>query len=285
MDRFCIITNNTKDPGYAVTQKIEAYLTDHGRTCTRCANIWDPVNHLYYTDPSGIPEGTEGVIVLGGDGTLMRAARNIVDLQIPIIGINLGTLGYLAAIDLPSIKSALNSLIADEYTVEKRMMLQGKAFHEGKKTGEGIALNDIVISRDKGLHVISVRNYVNGSYLNSYRADGVILSTPTGSTGYSLSAGGPIISPEARLLLLTPLAAHTLNTRSIVLPSDNVVTVEIGEGRDGKIEHTIAYFDGLAPCPMETGDRIEISRFDRDSLFIKIHNDSFLETLRRKMTV
>lgn len=285
MDRFCIITNKPKDPDYEVTTQIQSYLREHGKSCVKLHQSRDPRTHYHYTDQKEIPEDTEGVIVLGGDGTLMRAARNIVDRQIPIIGINLGTLGYLAEIDKESIYPALDSLMEDKYTVEHRMMLKGRVLHQGQEVGRGIALNDIVISRNGGLHVVSLNNYVNGTYLNSYRSDGVILSTPTGSTGYSLSVGGPIISPDASLILLTPLAAHTLNTRSIVLPAESKVTVEIGENRDDTVEKTSVFFDGLTNYPMVTGDTVEISRFEKDAQIIKIHHDSFLEILRRKMTV
>lgn len=285
MDRFCIITNKTKDSGFEVTAQIENYLKSHGRSCVNLHQVRDPVTRYHYTDAKEIPEGTECVIVLGGDGTLMRAARNIVDRQIPIIGINLGTLGYLAEIDKESILPALDCLMEDRFTVERRMMLKGRVMHKGQETGRGIALNDIVISRNGGMHVVPLKNYVDGTYLNSYRADGVILSTPTGSTGYSLSVGGPMISPEASLILLTPLAAHTLNTRSIVLAAESKITVEIGENRDENQEKTAVFFDGLTHYPMVTGDTVEIRRFEKDALIIKIHHDSFLETLRRKMTV
>ncbi|MEE0955925.1 MAG: NAD(+)/NADH kinase [Eubacterium sp.] len=285
MDRFCIITNRPKDPDYEVTARIESYLKEHGKSCVNMHQVRDPLTHHHYTDAKEIPEGTECVIVLGGDGTLMRAARNIVERQIPIIGINLGTLGYLAEIDKESIIPALDCLMEDKFTIERRMMLKGKVMHREQEIGRGIALNDIVISRNGGLHVVPLKNYVNGTYLNSYRADGVILSTPTGSTGYSLSAGGPIISPAANLILLTPLAAHTLNTRSVVLPAESLITVEIGQNRDDTVEKTSVFFDGLTEYPMVTGDTVEISRFEQDALIVKIHHDSFLETLRRKMTV
>ena len=124
---------------------------------------------------------------------------------------------------------------------------------------------------------------VNDTYLNTYKADGIIISTPTGSTGYSLSAGGPIISPAASMILMTPLAPHTLNTRSIVFSPEDVIEVELGEGKDGGIEKGMAYFDGAAAMPMVTGDRIRIEKSTKATRIIKINNISFLETLRKKM--
>ena len=148
---------------------------------------------------------------------------------------------------------------------------------------EDIALNDIVISREGSLRVVRFNNYVNDTYLNTYKADGIIISTPTGSTGYSLSAGGPIISPAASMILMTPLAPHTLNTRSIVFAPEDVIEVELGEGKEGGIEKGMAYFDGAAAMPMVTGDRIRIEKSTKATRIIKINNISFLETLRKKM--
>lgn len=164
------------------------------------------------------------------------------------------------------------------------MMLRGRVYRGEKLLAEDIALNDIVISREGPLRVVRFCNYVNGEFLNSYNADGIIISTATGSTGYSLSAGGPIISPEASLLLMTPLAPHTLNTRSIIFPAEDSIAVEIGPGRDGHKETGMASFDGATTCMMETGDRIVIERAVQDTRIIKISNISFLETLRKKMS-
>jgi len=206
-----------------------------------------------------------------------------VDLQIPLLGINLGTLGYLAEIDRDTLYLALDHLMADEYTIEHRMMLCGSIYRDGKLIAEDAALNDITITREGNLRVVRFDNYVNGEFLNSYSADGIIIATPTGSTGYSLSAGGPIISPSASLMLMTPLAPHTLNTRSIVFPAEDVIEVELGPSRDGGIEQGMAYFDGDTRVPMKTGDRIVIKKARRDTLIVKISNISFLETLRKKM--
>ena len=130
---------------------------------------------------------------------------------------------------------------------------------------------------------MSSKNYVNNEYLNSYNADGIIISTPTGSTGYSLSCGGPVVSPDASMTLMTPIAPHTMNTRSIIFPAEDVIEVELGPSRDGGIEQGMAYFDGDTRVPMKTGDRIVIKKARRDTLIVKISNISFLETLRKKM--
>ncbi|MEE8885721.1 MAG: NAD(+)/NADH kinase [Eubacteriales bacterium] len=284
MKKFYIITNRAKDPDLSVRDSIAHYLEANGASCAvrRSEALVDERHRK--TNKDEIPDGTECVIVLGGDGTLMRAADDVQGLNIPLLGINLGTLGYLAEIDRSSIFPALDCLLKDQYQIERRMMLYGRVVHDGKVVHSDIALNDIVIEYGGNPHVMAIYNYVNGKYLNYYRGDGIIISTPTGSTGYSLSAGGPLISPDAELFLITPLAAHTLNTRSIILPASDEIMVKIGAGRDDTVEHAMAYFDGDRKAPVDTGDAVIITRSRNDTLIVKIHDDSFLATLRRKMS-
>lgn len=284
MERFFIIANSEKDEGLKISEKVESYLESKGRQCIikrESSGKKNPDDH--YTDASQIPQDVECIIVLGGDGTLLQAARDVVNRQIPLLGINLGTLGYLAEIDHSSIESALNHLMLDEYTLEKRMMLSGKVYHREKLIAEDVALNDIVIGREGPLRVTRFHNYVNGEFLNSYTADGIIISTATGSTGYSLSAGGPIVSPETNIFIMTPVAPHTLNTRSVIFPAEDEITVEIGEGSQRGMARAVASFDGDTNVTMSTGDKVVIRRSVRDTQLVKISNISFLEVLRQKM--
>ncbi|MCI9545221.1 MAG: NAD(+)/NADH kinase [Lachnospiraceae bacterium] len=275
MDRFYVITNEEKDKDMHVAGQIAAYLKRRGIACG--------VQKLSQR-AMRIPLDIQCIIVLGGDGTLLQVAREVVDTGIPLFGVNMGTLGYLAEVDRRGIFPALDKLLQDEYEVEKRMMLQGTVYHGDQVTGRGIALNDIVIGREGPLRVICLRNYVNGEYLNEYKADGIIVATPTGSTGYSLSAGGPIVAPKARMTVITPLAPHTLNSRSIILPGDDVITVEIGEGRHQAPEEAMATFDGDISVSMVTGDRIVIEKAQASVGIIKMSNLSFVEVMRRKMS-
>ncbi len=285
MRSFTVITNDIKDKNFKVTNQIVEYLSSHGCNCTVMNTKQRSQEGKYhYTDASQIPESTECIIVLGGDGTLLQAARDVVDKDIPLLGINLGTLGYLAEIDRHMIIPAMEHLMADDYSIESRMMLKGEVWHKGKQIAADLALNDIVIGREGAFRVVNFRSFVNDEYLTSYKADGIIISTPTGSTGYSLSAGGPIIAPSASLLMMTPLAPHTLNTRSIVLSAEDRISVEIGPGRDGEEEKGMVSFDGDTSIRLVTGDRIEIVRADRNTRIVKISNQSFLETLRKKMS-
>lgn len=284
MDKFFIIANRQKDKELKTARKVEAYLNSKGKSCIlREETSEQKARSNHYTDVEKIPKDVECIIVIGGDGTLLQAARDVVNRQIPLLGINMGTLGYLAEIDRSSIDGALNHLMLDEYTIEKRMMLNGKVYHKEELIAEDVALNDIVIGRDGPLHVTRFHNYVNGEFLNSYTADGIIIATATGSTGYSLSAGGPIVSPETNILIMTPVAPHTLNTRSVIFPAEDEITVEIGEGSQGCEAKAVVSFDGDTNVPMRTVDRVAIRRSVKDTQIIKISNISFLEVLRRKM--
>jgi NAD+ kinase len=199
------------------------------------------------------------------------------------MGINLGTLGYLAEVDRRDVYLALDHLLDDEYIIEERMMLKGTVYHNDEVIVSDVALNDVVIVRQGRLRVVSFMNYVNDEYLNSYNADGIILSTATGSTGYSLSCGGPIVSPESKAILLTPISPHTLVTRSIILMSNDKITVLIGQGHEpGSAEASVS-FDGDAYITVYSGDRIVVEKADKSTKIIKLSGVSFLEILRQKM--
>lgn len=283
MDRFCIITNSDKDKELKLTGEIVSYLEAHGRQCLVQQAQRKEEGPFHYTDPGLIPEGTECILVLGGDGTLLQAARDVVHREIPLLGMNLGTLGFLAEVDRNSIYTSLDQIMADDFEIEERMMLTGSVLRGNQILGEDVALNDIVISRDGPLRVVRFKNYVNNEYLNSYNADGIIISTPTGSTGYSLSCGGPVVSPNAAMTLMTPIAPHTMNTRSIIFPAEDVITVELGEGRRQDQEKGLASFDGDTVIPMVTGDRITIRKAAVSCRILKLNHLSFVEVLRQKM--
>lgn len=287
MDKFYIITNREKDENLVTTRRIYEYLTSRGKACTvREYQGHGPaeVQEAYrYTNADWIPEGTECILVLGGDGTLIQAARDTVDKNIPLLGVNLGTLGYLAEIEKTGVIDALDSLLLDDYSIEPRMMLEGSIVRAGQESDHNLALNDIVVNRAGALRVVDFEIYVNGQLLNQYAADGVIVSTPTGSTGYSLSAGGPIISPMASMIVVTPICPHTLTARSVVLSGEDKVSIRLGAGRSDRPKEVVATFDGEFSVPVALGDSVEIQRSLRTTKILKISNISFLEVLRNKM--
>ncbi len=285
MDNFFIITNTGKDPDYRITNQLTDYLKGKGKTCgyMPCKN--DATNDDFkYVDPDDIPEGVQGIIVLGGDGTLLQVARDTLYRRLPIIGINLGNLGYLAEISRDSMFAALDALINDEFRIERRMMLKGTLIRDGKAIRSDVALNDIFINKRFSSKMINLKIDVGGARLNSYFADGVIVSSPTGSTGYSLSAGGPIVSPQAALFVITPLAPHSMINRSVILPSDDIITVELGLNKYGFESQAALLFDGNVFSEIKSGDRVEISRSEINVKMMKIYESSFMDVLSAKMS-
>lgn len=287
MKHFLIYTNRHKDKDLATTRRICAYLERRGQHVTVKAEDGDWKERICKdTDdiPKDIPTNVDCMIVLGGDGTVLQAARETKKLHIPIIGVNLGTLGYMTEIEPANLEDALERLIVGDYEQESRMMLNGKAQLSDGSTQEGWALNDIVISRSGSLQIIHFNIYVNGQFLNDYKADGMIVTTPTGSTGYNLSAGGPLVEPRARLIVLTPICPHSLNQRSIILSPEDVIEIEIPQGREGRVQTVEASFDGTHVIELRTGDRIRIVRSEKITEFIQLNQVSFLEVLHKKMT-
>ena len=283
MDSFYIITNKDKDPGFQTTRFVKEYLEKRGKKCTIRENMVESGGNYKYTNAAGIPDDVDCVLVLGGDGTLLQASRDLTERDLPLLGINMGTLGYLAEVDRKGIEPALERLLAGEYQIVSRMMISGEVYHQGKKVMEDLALNDIVLGRYGRLRIIDFKIYVNGEYLNRYSADAMVISTPTGSTGYSLSAGGPIVSPEASMLLMTPVAPHTLNTRSIILPDDAEITVEMLPGHSRSGDDAEVTFDGDTSVRLTCTDKVVIRKAVKKTRLIKINQISFLEVLRTKM--
>ena len=267
MKRFYIITNRTKDKDLEVTKRIKAYIESKGGEC------FSAEEYTYML------EKIDCILVLGGDGTLIRAARELPSSDVPMLGINMGTLGYLTEVEVSDMEKSIDQLMDGDSYVEKRMLLQGKVHGQD----ESLALNDIVLTRSGNVRVIQFHVYVNGELLNTYRADGVIVSTPTGSTAYNLSAGGPIVAPTASLIVITPICSHALNTSSIVLSADDEIVLEVGLGRDGNVEEAVVSFDGEKDVIVHTGDTIQIRKAEATAKLLKLSKISFLEIMREKM--
>lgn len=281
MKEFFIIMNPEKQGAKETAQVIRDYLTSHGASCLIGKGDGRRGGDYHYTDASMVPPKTECIITLGGDGTLIQAARDLAGRNIPMLGINRGTLGYLTQISrTEEIDTALDALLADEYQVEERMMLNGRAYSSTGRLYEDIALNEIVITRNERLKMLHFRVYVNHEFLNEYRADGLIAATPTGSTAYNLSAGGPIIVPDSTLMVLTPICSHALNARSIVMSADARIRIEI-LGDPGTSQ--AAVYDGDTAAELHSGDYIEIHRSETKTVLIKLKDVSFLDNLRNKM--
>ena len=274
MEHFLIVTNDGKDADGRVTAKVKQLLTDAGKTCVLCEKDGDKK-----IIREKIPEKLDCAVVIGGDGSLIEVARFLHGRNIPVLGINMGTLGYLTEVEVNHIEDAFAQILEGDYTLEDRMMLEG-TLQDGRKD---ISLNDIVVSRKTEIRLIHFRIYVNGELLNTYEADGVIISTPTGSTAYNLSAGGPIVEPTASMIVITPICPHALNTSSIVLSAEDEIVIEIAEGRHDAVEEAMVAFDGADTLLLVTGDRVTIRRAGASTRLMRLSRISFLEMLRRKM--
>ena len=285
MNTFYIITNHHKDEKLEVTRQIQEYLEKHGKTCfiQREAKSGADEADYKFTNAAEIPENVECVLVLGGDGTLIQAARDTIKRNIPLLGFNFGTLGFLAEIEKENMYTALDKLMNDEFYLESRMMLTGTVYRNGQPVTTDIALNDIVLNRSGALRTINYEIYVNGDFLYSCPADGIIISTPTGSTGYNLSARGPIVSPSSSMILITPICSHSLTSSSIVLSAEDQVTVKMGPGRKNANEAAVVTFDGAHSANLIIGDYVEITQAKEVTRLVKISKKSFVETVRKQM--
>ncbi len=277
MNNFLIIANKQKDINLEITEQIKHHITRMGAVC----NVYDRYDRNVVS--IDIPEGTQCILVIGGDGTILAAARMLVGNTIPLLGINLGTLGFLADVNLADLSKTLDLLLKDQYQVENRIMLTAEVYKQGEKAATYIALNDFNINRFGASRVIGLKVGINGSVIDRYRADGVIVCTPTGSTGYNLSAGGPIINPTCKNFVITPICPHSLTARSIVLAKEDVVTVEVEQIRSNIKEEAIISFDGREGLSLLPGDQVKIYKSQEVTPFIKATEVSFVQILKEKL--
>ena len=217
-------------------------------------------------------------VVLGGDGTMLGIGRQLAGSNVPLVGINMGRLGYMTDIPIQNVQTVLPQIIAGEYEADTRTLLDAVVMRNGKEINQALALNDVVVNRSgiSGMVELAVR--VNGSFMYNQRSDGLIVSTPTGSTAYALSAGGPILHPRVAGILLAPIAPHSLSNRPIVLPQDIVVSIEVVDGRE-----VIVNFDMQSQTDLQSGDTIEVSQSKKTITLLHPRSHSDYKTLREKL--
>ena len=291
MKHFYLIANPSKREAVQVAEHITRYLRARGAVCQGSAQEKRREGAAYgYTDQKRIPKNTQCVITLGGDGTLIQAARDLVDLQIPMIGVNMGTLGYLTQVARgEALSPMLDALLKGNFRLERRMMLEGTVVREDKNGAGsmapadrkcGIALNDIVFTRRDVMQVLKFQVYVNGELLNEYTADGMIVATPTGSTAYNLSAGGPIVTPGAKLIVLTPICPHSINSRSIILSHQDEVGIRVLKNVGQK---QMAVFDGDQVIELDGSEVLKIRESEKNTALILLKDVPFLVNIREKL--
>jgi len=221
------------------------------------------------------------VIVLGGDGTLLRAATLCAPMGLPLVGVNVGRLGFLTAIEVTDLYPELREVLAGNYRIEKRMMLEATIERGGRPHASYLALNDVVIAKGPFARVVNIVAYADDARLDTYRADGLIVSTPTGSTAYALSAGGPVLAPELDVMVVTPICPHSLATRPLVLGGDRTLRVAVASPH----LETFVTVDGHRGEPIVPGDTVRVSRSPVVTRLVRRQSHDFYHLLRSKLGV
>lgn len=275
MKKVCVIANAGKETAAERAEQVREFFLDRG---IECVVLLDDFSEKTSYAPV-LQEDIECAVVLGGDGTLIYVARKLAEKKIPVFGINMGNLGFLTHADSGKARNALEALISGKYCIEERMMLEASV--DGKDFGT--ALNDVVITRNGFSRIISVGIFVNGTAVCNYRGDGVIVATPTGSTGYNLSAGGPVVAPTTELFLITPICPHSLSARSILLSAEDELHLVVREEKKTQDEEAILTLDGQRAKELSAEDTIVIRRSEKKAYLIQLTDQSFFDVLHRKL--
>jgi len=279
MKNIGIIVNITKDKNLDITRSIIKWIECRNGNIMLSEGIASRLQKPHYGYPvKKIYELSDFIIVLGGDGTILGVARDVAQYETPLLGVNLGHLGFLAEVEVKDIFKSLEMAYEGNIKIDKRLTLQ--ATIEGSSKKSFYCLNDVVIARGTLSRLITMKIYINDDYVTTISGDGLIIATPTGSTAYSLSAGGPIVSPNISAILLTPICPHTINTRSFVISDNEIIKIELAEKRGD------AYFtvDGQEGYRVEEGKKIIIKKAPFTTNLIKLPNRSFFDVLKTKLT-
>lgn len=286
IDRIGLVLNTDKQKSFELAGRVLAWLSEHGVDYL----LEESAATGMQGDHSGISyremrEQVDLVILFGGDGTFLHTARHFTGSKIPLLGINLGRLGFLTEIETGKVEETLERLVKGEYQVEKRLVLKTEIERDSAQnaggTAKSLAVNDVVVNRGASAHMIRVKLFINEEIVNSYRADGIIISTPTGSTAYSLSAGGPIINPRVRAILITPICPHTLHVRPMVISEEESLQVVVSGDKDDRMKLTA---DGNFNYDLYDGDCIRVAAAAEGIHLVKFPERTFYSILHEKMS-
>jgi len=275
-----IIPNLKKEAAREITDKMIAWLQERG------VGVWLLHEHAILSEHAELgrfehelAELADCLVVLGGDGTLLNTARVFAPAGIPILGVNLGKLGFLTEIEIPELFWGLSRFLSGQYRLDERMMLKAKVFRGGRFVEEFLALNEAVITKGVLARMIRLSVYIDETYVDTYLADGLILATPTGSTAYSLSAGGPLVTPNINTLVMTPICPHTLYMRSLLLPEEGKVKVFV----EADHNETMLTIDGQYGYTLQAEDEIVVTKADCATKLVRLSNRNFYEVLHQKL--
>ncbi|MEO8598727.1 MAG: NAD kinase [bacterium] len=275
------VIGKTQAPGIAQSlSRIAHFFDDAGYTVVLEAETARDIELAGFESmtPAQIGQHADIAIVVGGDGTMLGIARQLAPYDVPLIGINQGRLGFMADIPIDGMLTVLSDMLAGNYETELRSLLEGRVTRDGESIFSAPAFNDVVVSRGAGAGMIELRVEVDGHFMYNQRSDGLIVSTPTGSTAYSLSAGGPLLHPSLGGVVLVPIAPHALSNRPIVVPDSSEIVIEVVSGRDTSVN-----FDMQSFASILLHDRIHIKRSEHRVTFMHPKGWNYYDTLRKKL--
>lgn len=276
-----VLTNKEKDLNLEYTGLLVNDILSKGAKVFLCSNIAIELGLVDEgLNEEKVIENSDIIICLGGDGTFLKIARKAYSKGVPILGINLGSLGFLTEIEKNDLSNAVDSLIRGKYEIEERIMLESCIYSDGKMISKDVALNDVVISRGALSRILHVKTYINNDFVDSFPGDGVIVSSPTGSTAYSLSCGGPIVEPDLDLMIVTPICPHILYSRSFITTGSRVVKVLVDENYRHEAMVTV---DGQEGNAIRGGDYIEVKKAPYTVKMIRVNTRNFFNILRTKI--
>ena len=284
MKKIGIISNNKNLKAISVAKKIYDYLIENKNNVYLLKNDSMPQKYsIPAVSETEFSSKVELLISVGGDGTFLRACRYSFRREVPIMGINAGNLGFLAEINTSNMYDALDNVLNDRYEIEERMLIEGKLYRDNKVADDlgqtYLALNEFVISKPMPGKVVKIKIIVNGIFITSFGADGIIISTPTGSTAYSMSAGGPIVEPKSKVIVITPICAHTIYSRSMVLDSEDTLEVKISS----KNESVILNVDGVnTEENIMSGDVFKVRKSNVNLKLITFNKNIFFKIFKEK---
>jgi NAD+ kinase len=279
LKKIGIVVGKNKDIDYRETRLIAEKLLDKGLDVVVPSKIKSRLD-IDVTETDSVYKDSDFIICVGGDGTFLKAARGAFPYKKPILGVNKGTVGFLAEVETGEIEMAIDRIVSGDYHIQPRMVLEVKVIRNGGSVYKNIAINDAVVSRMALSRIIRLKVMMDGQFVDSYASDGVIVSTPTGSTGYSLSAGGPIVAPDMRLMLVSPICPHILYSRSFII--EDTKTITIGIAGSSEVD-AILTLDGQEGFPIEPDDIVSVSASKDSVYFASVKQTNFYDILRAKI--
>lgn len=275
---FGIVCKEYNTEALTLSVRVWEWMQAKGFTCLLEQHIADFIGCDQTED---IWNMSELLLVIGGDGTLLRAIRLSAEREIPILGVHMGYLGFLTEVMEDEVYDAIESVIKGDYIRDERIMFKAILIRDGRTISSHHVINDVVINKSALARMINIEVWTNSRFITCYRADGLIVSTPTGSTAYNLATGGPIVHPQVDAIILTPICPHVLSNRSIVLPDFQEVVIVVTSGKSS--DNVFLTLDGQKGCPLKAGDRIVVKRGEQKAIMLRFPQRDYFEILRTKL--